>query len=74
MNNLKELINYNQHPLDKVEYVNQCKDEIMRNSILILNNFLTKKCLDELIYEAIRLEEKAFYCSQNHTILLYSAS
>ena len=70
MNNLKELINYNLHPLDNLEYINQCKEEITNNSILILNHFLTKECLDVLISEAIQLEEKAFYCSQNHTILL----
>ena len=70
MNNLNELINYNHHPLDDLEYINQCKDEIMSNSILILNNFLTNECLEELISEATKLEEKAFYCSQNHTILL----
>ena len=70
MNNLKELINYNLHPLDNLEYINQCKEEITSNSILILNHFLTKECLDALISEAIQLEEKAFYCSQNHTILL----
>ncbi len=70
MSNLSKIINYNQHPLDNLEYINKCKNKIMNNSILVLNNFLTKKCLNELIIEALQLEKKAFYCSQNHTILL----
>ena len=37
---------------------------------MILNDFLTQNCLNELILEAIKLEKHAFYCSQKHTILL----
>ncbi len=70
MNSLSQIINFNKHPLDNLEYINRCKNKIFNNSILVLNNFLTKKCLNELIIEALQLEEKAFYCSQNHTILL----
>ena len=70
MNSLSQIINFNKHPLDNLEYINRCKNKIFNNLILVLNNFLTKKCLNELIIEALQLEEKAFYCSQNHTILL----
>ena len=70
MANINEIINYNEHPLDNSKYINLCKDEIADKSILVLNNFLTKDCLNELILEALNLENKAFYCSQNHTILL----
>ena len=70
MNDLGKIINYNKHPLDDPNYVNLCKKEIVENSILVLKNFLTKECLDELILEAKKLEKNAFYCSQNHTILL----
>ena len=37
-------------------------------SILILNDFLTQNCLNELILEAIKLEKHAFYCSQKHAL------
>ena len=70
MSDLKKIINYNNHPLDDPKYVSLCKKQIVDNSILVLKNFLTKDCLDELILEAKKLENKAFYCSQNHTILL----
>ena len=70
MTNLSEIINYKEHPLDNSDYINFCKDEIVDKSILVLNNFLTKECLNELISEALNLENNAFYCVQNHTILL----
>ena len=70
MSNLIDIINYKDHPLENSSYINYCRKEILDKSILVLNNFITKKCLDELILEALNLENKAFYCSQNHTILL----
>ena len=70
MNTISEIINYNEHPLDNSNYINLCKKEIKNKSILVLHNFLTKKCLNELVLESLNLENKAYYCSQNHTILL----
>ena len=70
MKNLSYIINLNKHPLENLKYIAKCKKKIKNNSILILNNFLTEECLNELIFEALNLEKKAFYCSQNHTILL----
>ena len=70
MNNLKELVNIEKHPINDINYIDHCNSEIKKNSILILKNFLSKKCLDELVNEALSLENQAFYCSQNHTILL----
>ena len=69
MNELEEIVNIQQHPINNEEYINKCKKQIQENSILILNNFLNNNCLNELIDEALQLEDKAFYCSQNHTIL-----
>ena len=70
MNNIKEIVNFNLHPIDDVSYINKCKKKINSESILILENFLNFKSLNTIIAEAKNLEEKAFYCSQNHTILL----
>ena len=70
MNNLKEIVNIEKHPIFNEEFVKNCHKQIKENSILILKNFLNKNCLNELISEALKLEDKAFYCSQNHTILL----
>ena len=70
MHNLEEIINTEKHPINNEQYILNCNNKIKKNSILVLKNFLNKKCLDELIDEALKLEKKAFYCSQNHTILL----
>ena len=70
MTKIKELINFDKYPIDNSEFINVCKKNIINNLILVLNNFLTKNCLNELISEAFALENKAYYCSQNHTILL----
>ena len=70
MDILEEIVNIQQHPINNKEYIKKCKKEIQENSILILNNFLNNNCLNKLIDEALQLEDKAFYCSQNHTILL----
>ena len=70
MNTIIDIVNQSKHPIDSYEYIQYCNDEIKKNSILILNDFLTNDCLSELITEAHGLQNQAFYCSQNHTILL----
>ena len=70
MNSINHIVNQSKHPIVSDEYIQYCNDEIKKNSILILNDFLTKDCLTELITEAHDLQDQAFYCSQNHTILL----
>ena len=70
MNTIINIVNQSKHPIDSDEYIQYCNDEIKKNSILILNDFLTNDCLSELITEAHGLQDQAFYCSQNHTILL----
>ena len=64
MTNLSKSINLKSHPLDDPNYINLCKKKITQNSILILKNFLTIDTLNELRLEALKLEKKAFYCSQ----------
>ena len=70
MSALFDIVDYNKHPLENTDYINFCKNQIIDKSILILNDFLTQNCLNELILEALKLEKHAFYCSQKHTILL----
>ena len=74
MDILEEIVNIQQHPINNEEYIRNCKKQIQENSILILKSFLNKNCLNELIDEALKLEHRAFYCSQNHTILLNKSS
>ena len=71
MHDLQDIINFKLHPIDNSNlYVKRCRDELQKNSILFLNNFLAEKTLVNLQREAQILYNKAFYCSQNHNILL----
>ena len=62
MNTIIDIVNQSKHPIDSDEYIQYCNNEIKKNSILILNNFLTNDCLSELITEAHGLQDRAFYC------------
>ena len=73
MENLKNIVNLKQHPINNNEYINLCKNHLHKNSLLVLNNFLTNQSLLQILQEANHLETQAFYCSQNHTILLSKA-
>ena len=71
MTNLQDIIDFQLHPIDNLNsYANRCRSKLQKNSILVLNNFLAKKPLVNLQREAQTLHDKAFYCSQNHNILL----
>ena len=71
MNNLQTIIDFQRHPInDSNSYVRHCRSELKKNSILVLNNFLTKEALVKLQHEAQTLHDKTFYCSQNHNIFL----
>ena len=71
MHDLQDIINFKLHPIDNSNlYVKRCRDELQKNFILFLNNFLAEKTLVNLQREAQILYNKAFYCSQNHNILL----
>ena len=71
MVSLNKIVNLDVHPLNQSEkYLKICKNKLRKDSILQLNNFLSSKSLNDIQKEANDLQSKAFYCSQNHTILL----
>ena len=71
MNALQDIIDFKLHPIDDWNYyVKRCRSELQKNSILILKNFLAEEPLVNLQREAQALHDKAFYCSQNHNVLL----
>ena len=70
MSELKKIVNYNIHPLNSSEYKNNCNEELKKNSVLILDNFLLSPALRNIQKEAHQLHTKAYYCSQKHTVLL----
>jgi len=70
MNQLQDIVDVERHPINAGSYAARCRRELEQKSILVLNNFLTKKALAELQGEADSLHDKAFYCSQKHNVLL----
>ena len=71
MSKISEIVNLNNHPIiQSQEYIKDCNVKLMDDSILQLDDFLTKKALLNIQKEAINLKKNAFYCSQKHTILL----
>ena len=71
MDNGKNIIDMTRHPIDDLnDYAIRCRGDLKTKSLLILNKFLTKEALLELKKEAKSLQDRAFYCSQNHNVLL----
>ena len=71
MDNWQDIIDVQRHPIEDINsYALRCKDTLQKNSILVLNNFLTNEALVKLQREAHALHENAFYCTQNHNVLL----
>ena len=74
MKNINTIIDYNKHPINDVTYIQECNSLIKKNSLLVLENFLSKNSLLKILNEAKKLEDHAYYCQQQHTILLSKQS
>ena len=71
MNFINQIINFDLHPINiSAAYLNACKNKLKNNSVLQLDNFLLQKSLKKIQNEASFLQSKAYYCTQNHTVLL----
>ena len=71
MNKISKIINIKKHPINDLKnFAHKCKKEIQKNSILVLRDFLNSSALEHLQKESKTLHQKAFYCSQKHTVLL----
>ena len=74
MNNINSIIDYDKHPISDYKYIKKCNSLIKNNSLLVLENFLLVNSLKNILSEAKLLEDKAFYCEQQHTVLLSKKS
>ena len=70
MNNINSIINLKKYPINNKIFIKNCKIDLQNKSVLILKNFLKRDALKNILIEAHKLEDKAFYCNQKHTILL----
>jgi len=74
MKNINNIVDYNKHPINDVKYIKACNSLIKKNSLLVLENFLLRNSLLNILDEAKKLEDQAYYCKQKHTILLSKQS
>ena len=66
-----KIVNFDLHPINQSDdYINACKKKLKDFSVLQLDKFLLPKSLEKIQNEASLLHSKAYYCSQNHTVLL----
>ena len=71
MTTLDKIVNLAKHPINKInEYTIGCQNKLKNESVLQLNNFLTKEAVITLKKESEKLKDQAHYCSEQHTILL----
>ena len=71
MSSIDQIVNFSLHPITKSDdYLDTCRNKLKNNSVLQLDNFLLPKSLRNIQDEASSLHSKAYYCSQNHTVLL----
>ena len=71
MISLDKIVNLKKHPINQSkDYIKYCSNKLTKYSILQLDDFLTAEALKILQIESENLHNKAFYCSQLHTILL----
>ena len=70
MDKINSIIDCNKHPINNLNYIQECNSLIKNNSLLVLEKFLLDKSLKNILNEAKQLEDKAYYCEQQHTVLL----
>ncbi len=71
MNNIKDIVNLDRYPIDtSYEFLEDCKTRLKKDSVLQLDNFISSKSLLKIQNEGNKLHPQAYYCEQNHTVLL----
>ncbi|MBD42264.1 MAG: hypothetical protein CMI92_02290 [Pelagibacteraceae bacterium] len=71
MNNIKDIVNLEIYPIDtSSDFLKDCKKKLKKDSVLQLDNFISSKSLSKIQNEGNQLHPQAYYCAQNHTVLL----
>jgi len=52
MESINSIINFSKHPINDLNYIQECHSLIKKNSLLILENFLLDKSLTNILNEA----------------------
>ena len=71
MSTIDKIVNLKKHPINSSdEYVIDCYNKLNKEYVLKLDNFLTEEAIKNIEIEAKNLKNKAYYCTQFHTIFL----
>ena len=55
MNNINSIVDYKKHPINDIDYIHKCNSLIKKNSLLVLENFLSNKSLINILYEPFKV-------------------
>eukprot|EP01083_Nonionella_stella_P017987 50321_1 len=69
-NMLYGIINIEQHDIRSQEFIEQCKEDLSANSVIILPHFLQNHALKSVVQEATANRHKAYYASSCHNVYL----
>ncbi len=67
---LEAVVNTGTFPISDPAFARTCKEELSQNGILVLQDFLQPNALSVILQEALEKKDKAYYCSQSHTVFL----
>ena len=67
---LARIINGDLHPILDYNYIIRCKLQLLRNGVLVLENFLRSETLEDLKKEAQEIRPNAYFCYQKHNAFL----
>ena len=67
---LASIINRDLHPIIDSNYSIMCKSQLLRNGVLVLENFLNSETLEDLKKEAQEIRPNAYFCYQKHNAFL----
>ena len=67
---IKDIVAIDRHPIDTVEFGRACATQLDRDGVLVLQDFLTAEALSAMQSEATAGQEKAYFCTQTHSVYL----
>ncbi len=70
LNTSRSYINTEKYPVFDQEFLIQSKRDFDRDGALVFDGFLTDEALSQIQREAQRLEDRAYFCVQNHSVFL----
>ena len=65
MDSINSIVDYKKHPIGDNKYINNCNSLIKKNSLLVLEDFLSKKSLNNILNEAKKLEVGQYQFQQD---------